>query len=481
MNLMPRINYDTLLEVMWMCPRDDCARFMQTCRFLRNSGYCVLLSHPLHFHEEKEVLRLLEYLQLQNDWRSRHVRSMHFDMGAVELSESTALALAAALPRMHGLQELSISDSEYFLSSNQDLFHATGALTSLRSLHLTDMGEFAVEMLRSLQSELVNILLDFDVDTSFEDSEEELVCLPDLLAHSQATLQEVAIHRWYHLPDTRASDEPTTVKFPATRRLLLGQPLHPPLAVSYMRSFPTLSRLTLGTGESEMPDVEGVRKLNITDQGEPSCTWKALDELDGNLIDIYALALPCTVEQVHLGEVTLDTLHMVGPVLSNARPRRLYMDNWPVGKAQDPALDAFVAFRGQGGSRLEVLTMEVRLSNSNSDVDVATVLVRTRFFQAANDEPNPVGHRRKNCLPPLRRVRPYKSCDWTSDSRRLIHGRRRLSRARYPNAPGGSVGTPSPTSKSTLSLLRSNRPSTSTRGTTCAASLQLCLRCEWST
>lgn len=383
MDITPRINYDTILEVMKACPRDDCARFMRTCRFLYNNGHKVLLSHPLYFGAEKDVLRVLEYLQLQSDRRSRHVYSIHFNMGAAELSESTALALAAALPKMYGIQELLISDSEYFLSSHPDLFHATVALTSLRSLHLSDMGDFAVEMLLSLRSELANVLLDFDVDTPFENPQ-GLLGLPKLLAHSQATLKEVAINRWYDLPATWASDEPP-LALTETRRLLLGQPLHPPLALSYTRTFPALSQLSLGTGESEMLDVEHVRQLNISDLGKSGCAWKGLEELDGKLVDIYALALPCTVERVHLSEMTLHETHMLRPALYHARPRTLRMDKMPIGRPQDPASNVFAAFRGQGGSRLRVLTMEVGLGRGNSDIDVATVLVRIPLPQAVDD------------------------------------------------------------------------------------------------
>lgn len=411
MQLTPKLNYDILLEVMKACSRDDCARLMQTCSSLRNNGHKVLLSHPLQFYVEKDILRFLQYLQPQSDKRAKHVRSMHFYMGVVELSESTALALAAALPMMHDIQELWITDSEYFLSSHPVLSRATGALTSLRSLHLTDMGEFAVKMLRSLRSELTDVLLDYDVETLSYGSQEELVGLSELLAHSQATLQEIAINRWYALPDTWESGE-LGVAFPETRRLIIGQSLYPPFALSYACAFPALSHLSVRTGESEMFDAEDIREWNISQLRDPGCAWKALEDLDGNLVEIYALALPCTVERVHLGEITPDHLFMLGPALSDARPRHLRMDNWPIGwTLEGAASDLFAALRGHGGSRLEMLALEVGLSYSDSDVDVAAALVRTRLSQAVSDETNPVGHRRKNCLPPLRRVRPYKSCD----------------------------------------------------------------------
>ncbi len=377
-NTQPRLNHDILLQAMWACPRDDCARFMRTCRFLHNHGHRVLLSHDLHFLQEKDILRVLEYLQLQNDRRSRHVRSMHLNTGAAELSESTALALAAALPLMHNLQELLITDSEYLLSSHPDLFRATGALTTLRSIHLTDMGELAVDMLQSLRSQLVHIVIDFDTET-LEDSGEYLIGFPALPDHSRTTLQEIAIHRWHELPDTPASDEQAFV-FPETRRLILGQPLRPPLVQWYTRTFPTLSHLSLGAAESEleMSDVEDIRQQNISDQAESGCAWKTLDELNGDLIDVYTLGFTCTVEHMHLGEIYPNELQMLGPVLLQARPRELSIDKWPAaGRLHDSADDVFVAFRGQGGARLEELVMEVELKKGDGEIDISVILVRT--------------------------------------------------------------------------------------------------------
>ncbi|KAL1942114.1 hypothetical protein VTO73DRAFT_6644 [Trametes versicolor] len=231
MDSRPTLNYDILLEVMNFSSRPDCSRFMRTCRFFYTHGCEALLSHPIFFYREDQLIDLINFLRIQGTKRFKYVHSL--DMSICNLTESTALQLATALPLMTKLEELRIPYSESLILSHPGLAEAISSLTSIRVLRLGYMGELAIEMLQSLRSSLVKVYLELYTDFDDDEVPEEdriLYHYTALLGQSESTLQELCIGKWYTVPDIPPS--PMLV-FPKMRKLTLPSPIFPRRATSY--------------------------------------------------------------------------------------------------------------------------------------------------------------------------------------------------------------------------------------------------------
>lgn len=329
----------------------------------------------------------LSYLSTPEGTRYQFVRSL--ELGLWDVSEEAAQALILALPLLSSLNRLSIScDPEGSLLSYSGVSDAFAMLTTVRDLSISCAEEHALGMLRSLQSELISANINFSSDG--EDAFFDVVPEHDwplyhpavLLKNSASTLETLTSYRWFTHPN-RAPD-PTLV-YPRMRKIYHERALLP-LTVSYIRAYPNLAYLKLT--ESELgadwrPDIQRCtrrRHLNIAQQVASGCTWRELGEFRGILADLYVLGLTCPIDKVELRDLPDQVLFMLEPVLSDARPRRLKLPRWPM--IHDvPATDLFTFFRGQGGSRLELLDMGIEVGSDSgapmaASVDVAAVLVR---------------------------------------------------------------------------------------------------------
>lgn len=409
MESRPTLNYDILLEVMNFSSRPDCSRFMRTCRFFYTHGCEALLSHPIFLYGEDQLIDLINFLRIQGTKRFKYVHSL--DMNICNLTESTALQLATALPLMTKLEELRIPYSESLILSHPGLAEAISSLTSIRVLRLGYMGELAIEMLQSLRSSLVKVYLELYTDFDDDEVPEEdriLYHYTALLGQSESTLQELCIGKWYTVPDTPPS--PMLV-FPKMRKLTLPSPIFPRRATSYASAYPHLTHLSFWRHSFDtrpsLSRMETLRARNIQEQTQLGCAWESLQHFEGNLHDLYRLGLTGLIDDMHLTNLCSDERHMLDSVLSYGRPRKLVLSNpWPW-KLHDPASDVFAAFRGPGGSRLEALEMKSKLGKDDCDLEVGIALVRSCPFQRVSNAPNSlVGPHRKDCSPLLQRMRP---------------------------------------------------------------------------
>lgn len=388
-SLVPVLNYDILLEVMKMCPRPDCARFMRTSRFFHTHGFEALLSHDISMFTEECLARILAFLRKDPDKRFKLVRSMRF--GFFDLTDSTTLELADALRRMVNLRVLSIVYSEDVILSYPEpaLFDALAALTSLRKLDLSYAGEHTIRLLRSSRSELVEVnvhLLDMSEDQGFFDTipagDRPLHHPVVLLQHSRSTLQELSSYRWYM--DADAPPDPALV-YPQMRRLDLQRSLFP-CTLPLINAYPNLTHLRFHTGESEhrqylQSDIEAYdarHALNVSKQEASGRTWASLSEYCGTLVDLYLLGLTCPINRVYLHSMPTVLHHMLPPVLAHARPRDLTLQNWPTTLRDTPPAEVFAALHGAAVSRLEIFCIEARVEHDDGAVDIAAVLVRFR-------------------------------------------------------------------------------------------------------
>lgn len=391
MTSTPTLNYDVLLEVLKACPRPDCARFTQTGRFFYTHGVEALLWDTVTLHAEEHLLSFLSYLRTPEGTRFQFVRSLAFGY-LFDLSEEANQALILALPLLSNLNKLSIwCDSEGPLLSHSGVSNAFAMLTSVRHLSISHADEHAMGMLRSLRSELISADINFSSDG--EDAFFDVVPEHDwplyhpavVLQHSASTLETLTSYRWFTHPST--GPDPTLV-YPRMREVYHERALLP-LTVSYTRAYPNLAHLELT--ESELgsdwrPDIQHCilrRHLNIAQQVGSGFTWSELGKFRGILADLYVLGLTCPIGDVELRDLHDQVLFMLAPVLFNARPRQLKCLRWP--RIHDaPDTDIFAVFQGQGGSRLELLDMDIEIGSDSgaqmaANVDVAAVLVRVRL------------------------------------------------------------------------------------------------------
>lgn len=385
MSTFPVLNYDILMEVLRVCPRSDCARFMQTNRFFYMHGFKTLLSDTVHFDTEEDVSRFFSYLTKLEGARFQFVRSLHFDLSA-DLSEQAARALTIALPSLSSLDDLFISCIEDFLSSHPGLSDALAMLTSIRHLRLSYIGPLALKMLQSLRSKLTSATLGFESNFNEDDSFFDLLPLEEwqpyhptvLLAHSQSTLEKLESYRW----DTDPNMIPCpTIVYPKMHRLYLNRPVLP-LSVPLIRAYPSLAQLLFyysvpRHSSSNRLRYSTRRSLNISQQEALGRTWEELGKYRGTLVDLYMLGLTCPIAEVELLDWQGEALHMLGPVLFDARPRRLTLKerSWEL---EGSGADLFAAFRGRGGTRLEFLRVAFGVGHYEraGNFDVAVVLVR---------------------------------------------------------------------------------------------------------
>ncbi|EIW57314.1 uncharacterized protein TRAVEDRAFT_48355 [Trametes versicolor FP-101664 SS1] len=384
-SLAPVLNYDILLEVMKMCERPDCSRFMRTCRFFHTHGFEALLSHDISTSTEEDLTRVLAFLRKDPDKRFKFVRSMQFDFP--ELTDTATLELADALRRMVNLTALSIQYSEDIILSEPEpaLFDAIAALTSLRELDLHYAGEHSIRLLQSLRSELVEVnvhILDMTDCTCFFDTvpadDRPLYHPAVLLQHSRSTLQELFTYEWYMDADT--PPDPTLV-YPQMWRLDLERSLFP-CTLPLINAYPNLTHLCFHTGESEhqqylQSKIEAYdtrHALNVSQQQASVRTWESLHEYSGSLVDLYLLGLTCPINRVYLHSMPTVLRHMLPTVLAYARPRDLTLQNWPMQLRDNHPAEVFAALRGEGVSRLEAFCIEARLEQDDGAVDIAAVL-----------------------------------------------------------------------------------------------------------
>lgn len=389
-SLAPVLNYDILLEVMKMCERPDCSRFMRTSRFFHTHGFEALLSHDISTSTEECLTRILAFLRKDPDKRFKFVRSMQFDFP--ELTNTATLELADALRRMVNLTALSIQYSEDVILSDPEpaLFDAIAALTSLRELDLEYVGEHSIRLLQSLRSELVEVNVHILDMTDYQNFFDYMIPAGDrplyhpavLLQHSRSTLQELSSYGWYMDADT--PPDPALV-YPQMRQLDLECSLFP-CTLPLINAYPNLTHLRFHTGESEheqylKPEIEAYdarHALNVSQQQASGRTWESLHEYSGSLVDLYLLGLTCPINSVYLHSMPTVLHHMLPAVLAYARPRDLTLQNWPMKLCDNPPAGVFAALRGEGVSRLEAFCIEARLEQDDGAVDIAAVLVRAQ-------------------------------------------------------------------------------------------------------
>ncbi|KAH9851236.1 hypothetical protein C2E23DRAFT_886701 [Lenzites betulinus] len=378
----PTLDLDILLEVATFVPWEDSSALFHTCRSLYFEAPKVVLQYDeVHLKTDDDVASFLGFLHATfDDKRYTYVRSLNIaSVNEPTFSNGPLQLLALDLPRMPNLSMLHMSDSEQLLSDVPDLLDGLAALTSLRNLSVSESDWHTAKLLQNLRSKLVYARVDFMNFAGQSDlyaqgvagEEGRPPCHPAaLLANSRTTIQELECKYWNSIP--KMPPGPPIV-YPEMHRLNIMCFTSLFLTIPLVQAYPNLRYLSFTTGYGKEPSYRlredsclAHREKKLRVHASTENMWESLRQFRGNIIDLYLLGFTCYIDQ------TTSTCWNRYLLLSYARPRELSLQTLWGGPDSLPVVVA--AMRGDGGSRLEQLTLSFSLDANEVAVDVGALL-----------------------------------------------------------------------------------------------------------
>ncbi|TFK91057.1 hypothetical protein K466DRAFT_651222 [Polyporus arcularius HHB13444] len=384
----PRLNWDALREVAVCADRSTCATLMLSCRFFYHEAAKSILFNNIRLLGEKDVLRFLQFLQADNGSRFQYARHLTL-CSLYGLKAHTAASLIRSMDRMPQLERLSIESGDSELRLYPALADVIAKFTHLRHLDITYAGHVTCALLKSMQSALVSISLNWcDYPRSFFEAKVGRDLLANyhpvlLLARWAPTLEELSCHSWR-----------TGMKVPVfphvypRLRVLQIEKDDLPLIAPFIRAFPNLRQLDFRTDRQHADDYDDCeehalpaeirqhRQRNIASQLAPNGpgTWQHLENLVGGVADLYLLGLTSQVSAIRLyTEFNAAGLGLLSVVLSYARPLHLKIKGNGA-LLTHPLRSLAKILHEPWAARLESLSVELHLGEQDGDVDIPSLL-----------------------------------------------------------------------------------------------------------
>ncbi|KAM5542412.1 hypothetical protein V8D89_003871 [Ganoderma adspersum] len=384
---------------------------MATCHFLYHEGAKIILRDtPMSFDEgtsEDKALALLRFLQAEDLSRCSHVRTLHVMMPSVP--DAIAKALIQLVPRMTSLKVLFVA-IESALKSHPDLLTAFSSLRNVENLLVANAGERSLELLRTIQSPLVEAEIYFTSKPatgrgpapSSKDEFHPLV----LLRRCAPTLTTLVLGRFVDSNVKLVFIRPPDVAFPNLHTLVLHDCVALTLA-PYIKAFPNLAHLCVkyqdpgpwadvqpgalpppGSGLSELWQREmnmtlpGRLDLSLSGSGSGSAgeprAWARLEEYVGPLTDLWTFGLTCRIARLTLEDAPATRApRALADVLAYARPTELSLVFRRCSLADVLQTDFLGALRTEGAAGLRSLMFTVWAREGDRGLDVGRVLVST--------------------------------------------------------------------------------------------------------
>ncbi|TBU46910.1 hypothetical protein BD309DRAFT_857216 [Dichomitus squalens] len=283
-----------------------------TCKSLYNRGPNFLLQHGASITTEDSLRKLAVFLRVDLYSRCHHLH----DLSVSYLSADTSAFLLDILSHSSRLRTLWLTAPELLFQTHTDLPATIASLRSLRSLHIIHAHEFTVELLRTLQSDLVSLSVNFlseygDGSTFWDTTDPSQWCdyhpVP-LLQSVASTLVDLHCEVWHSNPGPLYGFTiPTYAQvYPRMRRLTI-ELCDYSVCLPFIRGFPGLSYLSVSTDHYDEFKHNGFtdafrehREANIRSQRNSTTTWQHLEEFSGSLIDLYILGLTCHIARLSL-------------------------------------------------------------------------------------------------------------------------------------------------------------------------------------
>nr|VWP01868.1 Putative branched-chain-amino-acid aminotransferase TOXF (EC [Ganoderma boninense] len=289
----------------------DVASLSRTCQTLRGEGVKCMLDRDITLRDEASTLSFA--LFMLSDGSRRRLPLLRRSLSIQTVS------------RLSHLERLALWNADQVLASDPRLPRAFASLTCLKHLdfHATQDSDNAdcVYMFKTMQSRLLTASLHLPSPIRRYMNGHlncELIDPIRLLRNSADTLVEL------HGCNFEARRH--GVVYPHVRRLNIHLGLIP-LIAPYMVSFPNVTSLEVTCGASFEPSTVPSFSFMNEDGQENITAWSALEELAGNLTDIFVLSLRCTATTLRVrASGRHRNLRYLTEVLTRARPSYLELE-----------------------------------------------------------------------------------------------------------------------------------------------------------
>ncbi len=302
----------------------DVASLSRTCHTLRVEGIKHMLDRDITLRDARDTLSFA-FFMLSDGTRRLPLLRRSISIQTGQLTGPAASALVGLVSGLSHLERLALWNADQVLASDPALPRAFAALTCLKHLdfHATQDSDNAdcVYMFKRMQSRLVtaSLYLPSPIRRFMNGHLNcELIDPIRLLRNSADTLVEL---RGCNFEARRHG-----VVYPHVTRLNIHLGLIP-LIAPYMVSFPNVSSLEVMCGASFVPSTVPSFSFMNEDGQDNIKAWSALEELAGNLTDIYVLSLRCTATTLRVhASGRHRNLRYLTEVLSRVQPTHLVLE-----------------------------------------------------------------------------------------------------------------------------------------------------------
>ncbi|KAM5542413.1 hypothetical protein V8D89_003872 [Ganoderma adspersum] len=366
---------------------------MATCYFLYHEGAKIILRDaPVSFDEGTSEDALLRFIQAEDLSRCSHVRRLHVLMPTVP--DTLANALVHLVPRMTSLEILFVA-IEDALESHPDLLPTFSSLQSVKTILVAKAGERSCELLRALQSQLVEASIYFDSSRAALTSKTAYHPLV-MLQRSTPTLTTLVCGSLVDSNIQLVLVHPPDVTYPHLHTLILHE-CAPLSLFAYTKCFPNLTHVCVkyhGPSPWEDGEPAGLTNLAISQRqremnlalpgqlanaarGSAPPSRKPLPEYTGPLMDLWILGLTCPITRLTVEDAPASGARApraLSDVLAYARPTELAVIFRGCALADVLATDFLASLTMDGAAGLRSLMVAVWVREGDRDLDVGRAL-----------------------------------------------------------------------------------------------------------
>lgn len=375
------LDYDVLFLIQSYTDRCTTSRTMQTCRNLYESGIAPVL-RDVHLAKAERVVSFVAFVLAESSDRRPYLRSLSLQVKERSDLKDAAESLKTLFLRLRTCSNLTILKfdfAENMLRFSPGLSTAIAALTSITTLAVVGDGSRSAAMLRAMRSRLITAEVALPGRNTLMMERSEFI---GLLPCSRETLQRFVVrypkHMLRSLPGLyNAALESFGYRYAQVRTLVVRNSLMP-VTRDYIHAFPALTSLTIdGATDYTLrsgPPLEQHRQMN-KDQQEMHGSWPLMEYLQGSMLVLYLLALPCRVRRISVHNFDgVENALALGSVLSDTRPAHLQLS---VLGGRNFTLPTYVsAFQETQATSLESLSLFVYLSCGDSELHADKLKVK---------------------------------------------------------------------------------------------------------
>lgn len=315
------LNFDVQVIVMsFISNRRDLLSFMQSSHTLYNAGVPYLLQFP-NIINQRQISSFCDFMLSGGSSQLQALRQVSFPSSWVRYRVSSRsgiiLRLVQVFNHAHFIKSLEIVECEELLRTHADVALAIISMKSLERLIISNVEDLTRNMFHRLKSPITHLDMSFFSTLSPSSHLDVTRANPvPVVANLASSLKDITFHR-VHL-DNR------TTRFPNVKTLSM-RISHGINAGCMTYTFPNLERLSFDSwpGSQDISDHVAQANHRMNKRTQYGNEWSYLEYLEGNLLDLYFLALNCRIGEVVVTEVTSARLSMLRDVLDDALPRRL--------------------------------------------------------------------------------------------------------------------------------------------------------------